>query len=62
MMATTREIIFEFTPVGNMMRVAAVDVQTGIEAMVTGPLHAPKFYLEAIATRRLEKLLEKRHS
>ncbi len=39
-MSEAREVLFEFTAVGAVMKVAAIDAATGIEVMVMGPVHA----------------------
>lgn len=50
-------MIFEITQVGNSARVAAVDVATGVEVVVTGPAGAARADLEALALRKLERAL-----
>ena len=50
-------VLFEFVILGDVARVAAVDEATGIEAVVMGPARTPRFELEALALRKLEKLL-----
>jgi hypothetical protein len=55
---TDREVLFEFTIVGEYMRVAAIDTQTGVEVVVLGPANAPRDGLEAIALRKLERALQ----
>ncbi len=52
-----REIIFEFVQHGAYMRVSAVDVQTGTEAVIVGPVNAARSDLEALALRKLERIL-----
>jgi hypothetical protein len=54
---TDREVLFEFTVVGDYMRAAAIDVETGIEVVVLGPAAAPREGLEQIALRKLERAL-----
>ena len=54
---TDREIIFEFIAVGDSVRVAAVDVETGEEVFVTGPANTPQNDLERIAARKLARRL-----
>tara|TARA_R110000868_G_scaffold201977_3_gene449524 strand:+ start:15172 stop:15471 length:300 start_codon:yes stop_codon:yes gene_type:complete len=49
-----REIIFEFTPIGGSVKVAAVDVLTGVEVSVTGPVGpASQRELQRIALAKL---------
>jgi hypothetical protein len=54
---SSREIIFEFVTHGAYMRVSAVDVSTGIEAVIVGPVNAARHDLETLAMRKLERLL-----
>lgn len=54
-----REVIFEFTPVGNIMRVVAMDVVTTIEISVQCPLHAGELVFKHQALTRLEYALRK---
>lgn len=52
-----REVIFEFVALGASVRVAAVDVATGEEVVVTGPVSTPQRDLERIAARKLARKL-----
>lgn len=52
-----REVIFEHHAVGNSVRVAAVDVATGIEVVVMGPLGARPDDLQQLAHRKLLRRL-----
>ncbi|MGJ3232333.1 MAG: DUF6898 family protein [Oceanicaulis sp.] len=52
-----REVIFEFVSLGDSVRVAAVDVATGEEVVVTGPVATPQRDLERIAGRKLARKL-----
>lgn len=54
---TGREVLFEFTIVGEYMRAAAVDTATGTEVVVLGPAAGPREGLEALALRKLERAL-----
>jgi len=54
-----REIIFEFRPVGNIMRVTAMDVATMTEVAIQGPLNAGETVLRHNALMRLEYALRK---
>jgi Domain of unknown function (DUF6898) len=49
-----REIYFEFRPVGAVVRVAAIDAETGIEITVMGPATASQRDLERLALRKLQ--------
>lgn len=55
-----REIIIEFIPVGQVVRVSAMDVKTLTEAVISGPATTPKKLLENNALRRLEYVLRKK--
>jgi hypothetical protein len=44
-----REVYFEFTPVGAVVKVAAIDSVTGIEVAVMGPATASQADLERLA-------------
>jgi hypothetical protein len=54
-----REVIFEFRPVGNIMRVSAMDTATMTEIVIQGPLTAGEPVLQANALKRLEYVLRK---
>jgi hypothetical protein len=51
------EVIIEMRPVGNVVRVAAVDVATGTEVVVFGPSSAPQRSLEELAVNKLKRRL-----
>jgi hypothetical protein len=51
------EVIIEMRPVGAVVRVAAVDVKTGIEVIVFGPATAPQRALEELAVAKLRRRL-----
>lgn len=53
-----REVIFEITRIGEVQRVAAVDVETGVEAVVMAPVNAALADVRALAMRKLVRLLE----
>ncbi|MEM8814109.1 MAG: hypothetical protein AAGF59_15975 [Pseudomonadota bacterium] len=50
-----REVLFEFTPIGPQVRVAALDAATGTEVVVVGPSTATQDQLERLAFRKLER-------
>lgn len=54
-----RDIIFEFQTVGEAVRVAAIDVASGEEVVIQGPLTASQGELERVAARKLMRRLEK---
>ena len=52
-----REFIFEFVTIGDSVRLAAVDVATGTEVVVFGPVHAAQSDLQRLAARKLIRRL-----
>jgi hypothetical protein len=55
--ASSREILFEITHVGDVQRVAAIDAATGIEVVVQVPASAALVDARALALRKLERAL-----
>lgn len=54
-----REILFEFRPLGNQVRVAAIDADTGTEVIIIAPLNASQADMQRIATAKLLRQLAK---
>lgn len=54
-----REVIFEFRPVGNIMRVTAMDTETMTEVVIQGPINAGEATLKKNALLRLEFVLRR---
>ena len=54
-----REVIFEFFPVGGIMRVMDMDVATMTEISIQGPVNAGESVLQKNALMRLEYVLKK---
>jgi translation initiation factor 1 (eIF-1/SUI1) len=54
-----REVYFEFTPVGSVVRVAAIDAATGLEVTVMGPASAAQADLERLALQKLKARIAK---
>jgi hypothetical protein len=52
-----REVLFEFTAIGAVMKVAAIDAETGIEVTVMAPSHASRADLQKLALAKLRKRL-----
>ena len=52
-----REVLFEFTAIGPVMKVVAIDAATGIEVTVMGPTHASRVDLQKLALAKLNKRL-----
>lgn len=55
-----REVIFEFYPVGRLVRVSAMDTATMTEISIQGPAGAPESMLKANALKRLEYVMRKK--
>lgn len=55
-----REVIIEFYPVGNLVRVAAMDVASLTEISIQGPQTASEDTLKGNALKRLEYVLRKK--
>ncbi len=52
-----REVIFETIRVGDVQRVAAVDIETGIEVIVQAPASAAFVDVRDLALRKLKRAL-----
>jgi hypothetical protein len=52
-----REVIFEITRIGDVQRVAAIDVATGVEVVVQAPANAALVDVRTLALRKLERAL-----
>lgn len=55
-----REVIVEFRPVGNVVRVAAIDAQSLTEISISGPVGTSEETLKRNAVKRLEYVLRKK--
>lgn len=55
-----REVIFEFFPVGHLVKVSAMDTKTLTEIVIQGPANAPEELLKRNALKRLEYVLRKK--
>lgn len=55
-----REIILEFHPIGNVVKVSAMDVKTMTEISIQGPVTASEATLKLNALRRLEYVMKKK--
>ncbi len=56
------EVIFEFGRAGNAMRVTAVHVQTGVEAVIQGPAAYSREILKKTAVKKLVYILSKQET
>ena len=52
-----RDVIFEITRIGDVQRVAAIDVASGVEVVVQAPANAALADVRALALRKLERAL-----
>lgn len=55
-----REVIIEFSPIGNFMKVSAMDTLSLTEVSIQGPTNAPEETLKRNALKRLEYVLKKK--
>jgi hypothetical protein len=55
-----REVLFEIFPIGNLVRVTAMDVKTMTEISIQGPKSAPETTLKSNALKRLEYVMRKK--
>lgn len=53
-----REVIFEITRVGDVQRVAAIDVASGVEVVIQAPAAAALADVRTLALRKLERALK----
>ena len=51
------DVIFEITQVGDVQRVAAVHVATGVEVVIQAPRNAALVDVRTLALRKLERAL-----
>ena len=51
------DVIFEITQIGDVQRVAAVHVATGIEVVIQAPRNAALVDVRTLALRKLERAL-----
>ncbi len=54
-----REVYFEFTVVGNAVKVTAIDSVTGIEVSTMGPANASQADLQQLAVQKLKARLRR---
>ena len=55
-----REVIIEFFPIGQYVKVSAMDTQTLTEVSIQGPLGAGDEVLKRNAMKRLEYVMKKK--
>jgi len=54
-----KEVYIEYKQVGQAMKVTAIDAETGLEAVIMGPVSAAQTHLQKIAIQKLEMQLKK---
>lgn len=54
-----REVMFEMIRIGAIMRVTAVDADTGTEAVIQGPANAGQTELQRVAMAKLDYVIRK---
>lgn len=54
-----QEVFFEFIPVGNSVKVVAIDAATGVEVSIVGAVAASQSELERTAYAKLKYVLER---
>ena len=57
-----REVYFEFTVVGNAVKVTAIDSVTGIEVSTMGPANAAQADLRQLALQKLKARLRRQEA
>lgn len=55
-----REVIIEFFPIGQYVKVSAMDASSLTEVSIQGPANAPEEVLKRNALKRLEYVLKKK--
>jgi hypothetical protein len=60
--AAPREVYFEFTAIGSVVKVVAIDAATGTEVSVIGPASAAQADLEQLAFGKLKARLAREAS
>ncbi|RUT32538.1 serine hydroxymethyltransferase [Arsenicitalea aurantiaca] len=52
------QILFEFTQIGQQMRVAAIDADSGTEVILIAPVTATRIQMQALAQAKLRRRLQ----
>lgn len=55
-----REVYFELYPVGDSIKVSAVDGDTGVEVSIVGPSKLPQAELERVALNKLNYVMKQK--
>ena len=59
-MPERREVIFEFHHIGNVVKVSAVEVESGVEVSIVGDPAVGETVLKRLALRKLEYVLARK--
>jgi len=59
-MTAERDYLIEFIPIGNAVKVSAVDTVSGVEVSIVGPVNASESYLSRTAIKKLEYVLARK--
>jgi len=54
------EVLFEYARIGSVVKVTAVDADTGIEAVIQGAAATPQAVLQRAALAKLRYVLDKK--
>lgn len=54
------EVLFEFSRVGNVIRVTAIDVDSNTEIVIAGPATAPQAMLQNTALQKLRYVMARK--
>jgi hypothetical protein len=60
--AELREVLFEFTAIGNSVKVCAIDPVTLVEASIVGPVGTDEATLRQAAVQKLRYVLAKKRA
>jgi len=55
---SSSEVFFEFTQLGQQMRVAAIDAATATEVVIIAPLTASRLQMQNVALAKLRRKLD----
>lgn len=56
-MTSQRKYLLEFIPIGNSVKVSAIDPDSGVEVSIVGPVKASQADLTQVAVRKLEYVM-----
>lgn len=56
-MTSQRKYLVEFIPIGNSVKVSAIDPDSGVEVSIVGPAKASQADLTQVAVRKLEYVM-----